>query len=255
MKIKHILTTSLVIASALLASSCKESTPGYFDDITGVYFDNRTAVGVLTDSVSVTFAYEKENFMDVPVKIRLVGRPVGYDRPINVTVASDNAQEGRDFNLPEKLVLPSGKVETDYVIRLNKTKELNDAEKSITLMLHSNTDFDLPFPGEKNPAGEMITALEFRVFFSNIFNKAPAAWETNILGPFSREKFELACKKLDIDPADFNDPTKMTLPRSMFVSKEMNNYVKEQIENKKAGRPYDKEAFDSKGQPLNFGNN
>lgn len=255
MTIKNILTSLLIMVSTLFFSSCKESTPGYFDNITGVYFDNRTPVGVLTDSVSVTFAYEKENFMDVPVNIRLVGRPANTDRPVCVTVSSENALEGKDYNLPQSAILPAGAVETDYIIRLTKTKELNDAEKDITLKLHPNSEFNLPFPGEKNPAGEMVTALEFKISFSNIFNQAPAAWEADILGPFSREKFELACKHLDIDPADFNDPTKMTLPKSMFVSKEMNSYVKEQVANKNAGRPYDKEAFDSKGQPLTFGNN
>lgn len=255
MTIKNILVYLVTVVCTLSLSSCKESVPGYFDDITGVYFDNRTAVGVLTDSVSVTFAYEKEDFMEVPVKIRLVGRPSETARPVSVTASSDNAQEGMDYSLPQNAEIPAGAVETDYIIRLTKTEELNTMEKSIILKLHANDEFDLPFPGEKNPAGEMVTALEFRIFFSNIFNKAPVAWETDILGPFSREKFELACKHLDIDPADFNDPTKMTLPRSMFVSKEMNSYVKEQVENKNAGRPYDKEAFDSKGQPLNFGNN
>lgn len=86
-----------------------------------------------------------------------------------------------------------------------------------------------------------------------MFTKAPAAWDENLLGKFTQQKFELICKVLQINPADFNDPSLITLAKMLYISAEMTAYVAEQKENRDAGKDYDKEAFDPKtGEPLTF---
>ena len=53
----------------LLFIGCEERHPAAFEDMSGVYFNNRSATMRLVDSLDLTFVYEKEDFMDVPVRI------------------------------------------------------------------------------------------------------------------------------------------------------------------------------------------
>ena len=86
-----------------------------------------------------------------------------------------------------------------------------------------------------------------------MFTKAPAAWDANLVGVFTQQKFELICKVLAIDPADFNDPSVITLAKLLYISAEMSAYVEEQVKMKGAGQLYDENAFDKgTGEPLNF---
>ena len=87
-----------------------------------------------------------------------------------------------------------------------------------------------------------------------MFTKAPAAWDENLVGRFSQQKFELICDVLDIDPADFNDPTVITLAKLLYISAEMTAYVKDEVAKMDDGLPYDENIIDlATGLPLEFG--
>ena len=74
------------------------------------------------------------------------------------------------------------------------------------------------------------------------------------MGAFSQQKFELICKVLGIDPADFNDPAVITLAKQLYISVEMTDYVDEEVAKMESGLDYDEDVFDkATGLPLNFG--
>ena len=82
---------------------------------------------------------------------------------------------------------------------------------------------------------------------------APVAWDANLVGEFTQQKFELICSVLDVDPGDFNDPSRVTLAKLLYISAEMTYYVREQVRNKENGLEYDQRAFDNRtGLPLVF---
>lgn len=245
--------TIFFAAILLAAASCQESLPKHFEDINGVYFNNRTAAGGLSDSTNVTFVYEAEDRMEVPVKISLVGRPSQQDRAIALKVTSENAIQGTDFILPEKAELPADSDNLEYRITLIRSEEIKHTPKTIFLELMPSEEFSLPVTGEKNAAGQFVSALKFRIIFSDMFTSAPTAWHKDLLGEFTQQKFELVCKVLEINPADFNDPNIMTLSKSLYISQEMKRYISAQVELKNSGKEYDKDAFDSiTGEPLDF---
>ena len=99
--------------SLLTLAACQERTPEFFQDITGVYFNNTSATMSVTDSLDLTFVYEAGDEMEVPVKVQLLGRSADQDRPLAVTVSSDNAQEGVDYVLPQQAVMPAGASSVD----------------------------------------------------------------------------------------------------------------------------------------------
>lgn len=242
-----------MLLCVLLFAGCEERNPAMFEDISGVYFNNRSGSMTLSDSLDVTFVYEKEDFMDVPVKVQLIGRPAGHDRAVTVTVASGNAVEGVDFMLPADPVLPAGAAEVEYVVRLIRTDALKSQKKMITLTIHENEHFTLPVT-EMVQVADTVSTLNYRIFFSDMFTKAPAAWDENLVGKFTQQKFELICDVLDMDPADFNDTSVVTLAKLLYISAEMTVYVKAEMEKKEAGMPYDENIIDpSTGLPLNFG--
>ena len=238
--------------SLLALVACQERTPELFHDITGVYFNNTSATMSVTDSLDLTFVYEAGDEMEVPVKVQLLGRSADQDRPLAVTVSSDNAQEGVDYVLPQQAVMPAGASSVDYVVVLKRTDALKSERKMIHLTLHANEHFDLPV-SKMEQIADTVSIVDVRIYFSDMFTKAPAAWDENLLGKFTQQKFELICKVLQINPADFNDPSLITLAKMLYISAEMTAYVAEQKENRDAGKDYDKDAFDPKtGEPLTF---
>lgn len=242
-----------ILLSVLLLAGCDERHPVLFEDISGVYFNNRSGSMIIVDSLDVTFVYEKDDFMDVPVKVQLIGRPVDHDRAVTVTVSSENAEVGVDFILPEDPILPAGASEMEYVVRLVRTDVLKSQKKMIALTIHENEHFTLPVT-EIIQVADTVSTLNYRIFFSDMFTKAPAAWDENLVGEFTQQKFELICDVLNMDPADFNDPSVVTLAKLLYISAEMTAYVKDEMTKKMEGMPYDENIIDpSTGLPLNFG--
>ena len=236
----------------LALTACQERNPELFKDINGIYFNNTSSTMSATDSLDLTFVYEAGDEMEVPVKVQLLGRSAEYDRPIAVTVYSENAHEGVDYILPDQAVMPAGASSVDYVVVLKRTPAIKQERKMIHLTLHANEHFDLPVSRMEQIA-DTVSIVDVRIYFSDMFTKAPAAWDKNLLGEFTQQKFELICKVLQIDPDDFNDPAVITLAKMLYISAEMTAYVAEQKESRDAGMEYDRAAFDSQtGEPLTF---
>jgi len=242
-----------ILSSLLLLISCQERHPAPFHDITGVYFNNTSGLMAVTDSLDVTFVYEAGDEVEIPVKVQLLGRTTDTDRPFSISVNSENAVEGVDYILPEAAVMPAGASSVDYVVKLKRTEPLKREKMMICLQIHANEHFDLPVTHIVQ-INDTVSTLDYRIYFSDMFTKAPAAWDENLVGEFTQQKFELICKVLGIDPGDFNDPGVITLAKLLYISAEMTAYVQGEAEKKKAGEEYDREAFDPQsGEPLTFG--
>ncbi len=244
-----------VMGMALLTfamTACSEQTPDVFQDISGVYFNNRSNTNILQDSTEVTFVYQKGDEMVVPVAIQLLGRPADQDREIALTVSTDDAQSGTDYELPATAIMPKGETSCEYVVKLKRTTAIKTRKKRLKLTLLTNANFDLPVTKETTSNGDDVTTLAYTIIFSDQFTTAPKAWEKGLLGAFTQQKFELACSVLDLDPADFNDSSKMTLAMQSYVSAEMQTYVLHQENLRNQGLAYDKNAFDADGNALKF---
>ena len=162
-----------MILMLIAVLSCQERHPAFFEEIDGVYFNNLSSTMSVTDSMDFTFVYEAGDVLEVPVKVQLVGRPAEEDRPLDIVVSSENAVEGTDFTLPERAFLPAGKSRTDYVVKLMRTPALKQQRKMITLEIRANDHFSLPVT-EMIQVGDTVSTLVCRIYFSDMFTKAPA---------------------------------------------------------------------------------
>lgn len=252
-KMNNKIKTMLIGAMAIVGvCSCSEQTPEVFDNIDGIYLNNRSNTNILQDSTNVTFVYQKGDEMLVPVKIQLLGRPSDKAREIALTVTSNDATEGVDYILPEKAELAAGETVLNYMITLKRTSVLKTSQKHLQIALQPNANFTLPVTQETTANGDTVTTLSYKIVFSDQFTTAPKAWEKGLLGVFTQQKFELACKVLDLNPADFNDDSKMTLAMQSYISAEMQSYVKEQQKLRNNGEAYDANAFDANGNALQY---
>ena len=241
-----------LLSTLLILVSCEERNPDLFMDISGVYFNNTSGLMAVTDSIDITFVYEAADVIEVPVKVQLLGRTADVHRLFGISVTSDNAIEGVDYTLPQQAMLPAGQSSVDYVVKLKRTTALKSEKKMIHLQIHENEVFGLPV-SHIVQVSDTVSILDYRIYFSDMFTKAPSAWEENLLGTFSQQKFELICRVLDINPADFNDPSIMTLAKQLYICTEMTAYVQGETAKKNAGQSYDKDAFDpNTGAPLKF---
>lgn len=244
---------SYTLLTLLLAlSACQERHPILFGDLSGVYFNNLSGSMSVIDSIDVTFVYEATDELEVPVRVQLVGKVADYDRDVTLVVTSDNAVKDVDYTLPSRAFIPAGAAYADYIVTLKRTQALKSEKKMVSLEICANEHFTLPVT-EMVQIADTVSTLHYRITFSDMFTKAPATWDANLVGEFTQQKFELICKVLDIDPDDFNDGSKITLAKLLYISTEMTYYVKDQTQKKAAGQEYDTMAFDATtGQPLIF---
>ena len=126
-------------------AGCNEEKPATFDQINGIYFNNRLLNNTIVDSTNVTFVYTSADTMTVTVKVQALGRPVAYARPIDISVAGGNAIEGTDYELVSVAEMPAEAVNLDYNVQLNRTAVLKQENREIVLELKANEHFILPF--------------------------------------------------------------------------------------------------------------
>lgn len=140
----------------------------------------------------------------------------------------------------------------EYVVTLLRTESLKKEKKNITLELRENEFFSLPV-AKMDQIADTVSILRLDIAFSDMFTKSPVAWDSNLVGEFSQQKFVLLCKVLEIDPADFQDASVITLAKLLYISAEMTAYVEEQVSREAEGLEYDQDAFDPvTGEPLSF---
>ncbi len=243
----------LVALLGFVLVGCDKREPAGFEEINGIYFNNRLANNVLVDSTNITFVYTNSDELVVPVVIQLLGRSSGSARPIDIRVTAPNAEEGVDYVLKTTPELPADSTLLNYLVTLKRTPKLKEESRVINLELYANDYFSLPLPWQVQIGGDTTSILRYRIIFSDRFTVAPKGWESDYGGEFSQQKFELICRVLKMDPADFNTKNKISWAKWSFIQLEMTTYVKQQIAKKNAGEEYDKEAFDKiTGEPLKF---
>lgn len=110
------------------------------------------------------------------MKIQLLGRPVDESRPVDIRVSSENAVEGTDYVLSDKVEIPAGASGINYIVTLKRTESLKTMKKTIYMEL-PNDYFALPVTEEIQAGGDTVSTLRYRNIFSDMFTSAPVAWE------------------------------------------------------------------------------
>lgn len=222
---------SAILAIVLSICSCSEQEPDLYDAPDGIYFNNRTSGNLLTDSVSVTFVYEQDETMtlDISVAVQSIGRQADYDRPVELRVWSDNAEEGVDYELPTPAVLPANTSSFNYIVRLKRTEAIKTEAKSIYLELSSNEYFStfLVRDSTGNSEKPYTEMLKYRIDFTDFYSTAPAGWREEYVGVFSERKLRLLWKLFDnvVDRAAYNVSGGIPFNKWVYMKQEVDKYI------------------------------
>lgn len=250
-------TIYTLLALALLAwTGCQKDKPEAYDAPDAIYFNNRTTAQVLQDTTALTFVYQADDvaYMDVPVVIQTVGRQSDADRPFALTVYSDNATEGIDYELVTPAVMPARTSQLIYYVRIVRTPALADEIKQIHLQLSANEHFQtfLEKTQTGNSAYPQADMLHYRIDFSDFFTVAPEGWRPEYVGAFSERKLKLLWKLFPYIPReDYYVRGAIPFNQWTYIAKTVQEYMYEQMYNPDPSIR-DEDAFDEDGNPLDF---
>lgn len=215
--------------------ACHEQVPDLYSAPDGIYFNNRNAYNTPTDTTIVTFVYHPDDVetLDVPVSIQSLGRQSAEDRPVNIRVYSDNAEEHTDYELVTPAVMPAHTSSFVYVVRLRRTEALRTELKSVFLELHSNEYFTTFLKQNTTSNGQLAEAdvLTYRIDFSDYYSAAPAGWRPEYVGAFSERKLRLLWKLFSnvVDPTAYNTAGAIPFNKWIYIQREVNKYLATQL--------------------------
>lgn len=215
--------------------ACNEQVPDLYNAPDGIYFNNRDAYNTPTDTTTVTFVYQADDVktLDIPVKVQSLGRQATEDRPVNIRVYSDNAQEYTDYELITPAVMPAYTSSFLYIVRLRRTEALRTELKSIFLELQSNEYFNTFLKQNTTGNGQLATAdiLTYRIDFSDFYSTAPAGWRPEYVGVFAERKLRLLWKLFDnvVDRTAYNTAGAIPFNKWVYIQREVNKYLLTQL--------------------------
>ena len=152
----------------------------------------------------------EEHIFELP-EIRLMGKPVDYDRKVNLVAGEGStAVEGVHFVIEDN-VLPANAVSFTPKVLLLK-KNLGDEEKMVKFVLEPFEEFPAQVFGDTvSDDKTFLISLRYELKFSNLVSEPPYWSQCGIFGDWSRVKFDFMYEKLGkywgvepVSPADRN---------------------------------------------------
>lgn len=258
---KKLVNYCFILAALLLGVGCTQEETMDYEGKDGLYFDVQYGAEHGNENVWAHQFYSYVGFggLDsatyvLPIRIKVVGRVVDYDRPFQVEIVADSttAEEGVEFEFVKDLVIKAGEMQTDLVCTLNRTDRMKDSTFQIQFRLVGGEYFELPFSEIGNIPGRWTdsqTAYSsnidpgiHNVFVDNFLSR-PLGWgveETTlptavILGKYTPTKYQLLLDITGLPQADFNDQKKMNAGLRAYACRVLSAYLMEQY---KKGRDY-----------------
>lgn len=219
--LKNIMFTCLV---ALLAIGCTKDEIETFNGTDVIYFQwsvegyssDTVLFGSITDSLSVSFAFDLPTITDsifrIPVKI--LGNTSSSDRSFKIeALATSEGVEGTDFILPTNLIIPANEVTGVVPVTLLRTAQMKTNPISVKIGLVPNENFGTDYFGtnETSDLSRNINYNAFEITISDMLTK-PNFWSPFMdyyLGDFSAKKLVLyaTLNNIPIPNWDVNPPS------------------------------------------------
>lgn len=237
----------------LLLAACKKSEIPHYNASKDIYFSVTDGLGVIQDTTNFSFAFTTNtNDTIVRLRVRGLGSMSTQDREYSVSVidtAQAAAKQGTHFQLPAKLVMPAGQLETILPVTLHKTTDMETKMFSVTLQLVPNQNFDtsLQYAVIDNTLKKKRYVLRHVVTVTNMLN-VPKTWMVEYFGPFSKKKLLLMSEMIPMKLEEFNPPDISIFPigQYRYIASFMKRYLED---NELAGHPITEED----GSPMVLG--
>ncbi len=237
---KNRLIALLCILSSFLWSCEKEIME--YKGREGVYFAVQHGSSSLSISQWPYQPYSNVEFLRLtgdevlfPMKVMITGPVKQHDRTFRVEVNPDSttAIQGVHYEaIQEVWTIPANAVSATVQVRLKRTPDLRNTERTLGLRLVATNDFALSFP-EWDAIPSLTGGTVVREFDASLHTLRindimvqPAVWrgsiqsgnrESGLWGAFSRKKMEFLMENLGLSYQDFASEQMMPLARSMQI--------------------------------------
>lgn len=227
-----------IIAYSSLFVGCGENEAIYYegepDGTSGIYFAYYSTTSYSGSSVIYNYKDTTRDFSlanvtgdytQVSIPVRVFGEVSVEDRPFIVKVIGGTVEEGKDFTLPEELIMPGGKAMTYLVVKINKTDELQDGVvRYITLGLEENEYFK-PYIKTLMTGNDTINTQQITIRYSLVFEE-PWTWSfycLNTLGEYSHAKLKFLLDLMGWTYSEFSNKNLYSInePLAMFAQIEL----------------------------------
>ncbi len=209
----------LIIVYSLLFVGCGENEAIYYegepDGTSGIYFAYYNSSSHSGSSVTYNYRDTTNDFSlasvtgdytQVSIPVRLFGEVSTEDRPFVVKAIGGTVEEGKDFTLPEELIMPGGEAMTYLKVKIKKTDELQDGViRYITLGLEENQYFK-PYIKTLMAGNDTINTQQITIRYSLVFEE-PWTWSfycLKTLGVYSHAKLNFLLTMMGWSYSEFS---------------------------------------------------
>lgn len=247
---KKILKYLFIVGICLFSASCEEKDTMDYEGVNGLYFDVQYGADWGNENVWAHQFYSYVGFgeieglqYDLPIRIKVVGKVVDYDRPFRVEIVPDSTTALKDveFEFSEDQVIKAGEMQTDLICRLIRSDRMTSETLKIQFRLVPGEYFELPFseigdiPGRwtdsETTYGQNIDPSVHDVFVNN-FLSCPSGWgvdgPTGPFGVFTPKKYQLCMDVSGYTQEDFNNTYKMQAGLRQLILRKVSSYLMEQ---------------------------
>ncbi|QEC70422.1 DUF4843 domain-containing protein [Arachidicoccus ginsenosidivorans] len=174
----------MLVALALVNSSCKKEALSPYEGPAGIYF-YEDQYSPVNDSVDYSFAIKNSEIHQdtIWLPVRIMGLASSKDRIINLEVVDSltDAVKGTHYKLLIPYSMPAGAYTTELGIVLLRASDLQDTTYRLTLRLESSSDFTAGLSGQ----------MQYQIKINDILTK-PSNWDSfliYIFGTYSQVKY------------------------------------------------------------------
>lgn len=227
---------SILIGYSLLLVGCGENEAIYYegepDGTSGIYFAYYTTYSYSGSSITYNYndttrdnslANVKGEWASLNIPVRVFGNVSEEDRPFRVKAIGGTVEEGKDFTLPEELVMPAGKAMTTLKVRIKKSDELQDGvTRYITLGLEENEYFK-PYIKNHIVGVDTFDAQKLTIRYSLVFEE-PTFWYyycPETLGVYSHAKLKFLLDLMGWTYSEFRNKNLFSINETLAIFAQM----------------------------------
>ncbi|WP_426484316.1 DUF4843 domain-containing protein [Flavobacterium sp. 2] len=239
---KKILILSITLLFIAGFSSCTKEEIETYSGKDNIYFSpavvsyiSLNGAKVLTDSIGLSFSLDNPTItgrlFKIPIAVQ--GKASNVDREVKVSIdPSTTAIKGTHFTIPDKIIIPAGKVVDTIRVQVIRTPDMKKSTFSLVFNLEENEFFKTEMKTRVTNAltKKTMSFISFELTIDDLLSQ-PKGWIVGFFGTFSAKKFFMMCDLMHLDPVIFNSSpgaVGLSIPEVQYYQSFMKRYLVEQ---------------------------
>lgn len=239
---KKILILSITLLFIAGFTSCTKEEIETYSGKDNIYFSpavvsyiSLNGAKILTDSIGLSFSLDNpvitERLFKIPIAVQ--GKASNVDREVKIAIdPSSTAIKDTHFTIPDKIIIPAGKVVDTIRVLVKRTPDMKKNAFSLVFNLEENEFFKTEMQTKviNVLTKKTMSFIQFELTFDDLLSQ-PKGWIVGFFGTFSAKKFFMMCDLMNLDPTIFNaspGAVGLSIPEVQYYQNFMKRYLAEQ---------------------------